>query len=285
MIRHIQDFLESLKSEKNLSDSTINAYRTDLLQFTKTLDSNDVRSISRTDLENYCKGISGLSDATVLRKLAALRHFFKFLLADEVIDDDPSKYVSAPKTRWKLPKIVDSENIKKIFESIDLLPREDSRRTKLIFMLMYGCGLRVSELINLKPNALEGHFLRIYGKWRKERLVPIAESVINEMREYTTQNNCTYWLFPNNVDQTKHITRQRVFQIVKAVSQSTSEYGISPHMLRHAFATYILNNGANLLSVKTILGHSSIATTEVYTHVTDNKLKHLVETHHPLAKS
>ena len=160
-------------------------------------------------------------------------------------------------------------------------------RTDLLLYLMYGSGLRVSEVISLRKNSFtNSKFLKIFGKGSKERIVPITQKTLELADEWLMLCPKSVWLFPSLKDNSKHITRQRVFQILKQIA-AVSEIDptkISPHVLRHAFATHILDNGADLMSVKKMLGHKDIATTEIYTHVTKSKLKKVVEEYHPLQK-
>ena len=287
----ISEFLDSLKSERNLSKNTIESYCSDLTQFCNFLADSDIDSVqdvSYDDIRKYCNSIAHLTSATVQRKLSSLKQFYKFLVLENIIKSDPTKNILRPKSRRELPKIITVDNVKSLFDAIDALPDLEAYRTRLIFMLLYGCGLRVSELITLKPNFVEGNFIRIYGKGSKERITPISPKIITCFLEYVSINKLknTQWLFPSPNNPSKHISRQRVFQIIKkvAVDAGLQYDALSPHVLRHAFATHILTNGGDLLSVKNMLGHKSISTTEIYTHVTQSKLKEIVQKSHPLAK-
>lgn len=284
---YVEAFLDSLQSERNLSKNTIEAYRSDLAQFCGFLAANDVSCVQNAtyeDISKYCDDISSLSTATMQRKLSALKQLYDFLILENVIQTNPMKNISRPKMRRSLPKVIQTDDVRKILDAIEIMPDKDRQRTRLIFLLLYGCGLRVSELITLKPNSIEGDFIRIYGKGAKERTAPISPKIADSVRKYCRGDE--RWLFPSANNPAKHISRQRVFQIIKkvAVDAGLQYEALSPHVLRHAFATHILNSGGDLLSVKNMLGHKSISTTEIYTHVSHAKLKEIVQEKHPLAK-
>lgn len=292
MEEYIAAFLDSLQSERNLSKNTIESYRLDLEQFCNFVYENSenevssVQDVTYEDINKYCNSIAHLSTATVQRKLSSLKQFYKFLVLEERIKSDPTKNILRPKMRRTLPRVIAVDDIRNLCTAIDALPDHERIRTRLIFMLLYGCGLRVSELITLKQNSIEGNFIRIYGKGAKERITPIAPKIVACFREYAREMHNGQWLFPSSAAPIKHISRQRIFQIIKkvAVAADLPYESLSPHVLRHAFATHILNNGGDLLSVKNMLGHKSISTTEIYTHVTQTKLKEIVQQCHPLAK-
>lgn len=284
MSKYISLFLDSLISERNLSKNTADSYKSDLVGFDEFLGERDICSATYDDVTSYYDSVSDMTPATVQRKFSAMKQFFKFLMLEGVIESNPMKNVFRPKSRRTLPKTVQQDEIYKILGVINSLPQDEAMRTRLILLLLYGCGLRVSELINLKCNALEGDFLRVYGKGAKERMVPVSQSVADSFREYVQLRDLREWIFPSNNNPGGHITRQRVFQILRKVTELAGVPDVSPHVFRHAFATHLLNNGADLLSVKNMLGHKNIATTEIYTHVTQHKLKQIVQEKHPLNK-
>ncbi|MDR3155958.1 MAG: tyrosine-type recombinase/integrase [Holosporaceae bacterium] len=297
-------FVEHLRSERNASANTVQSYVLDLMGFSRFVDNIcDVRSkcdatnyamprqcyvTSEKCMTDYLALLSRLQikPSSVKRKLSTLRQFFKFLHQEEIIVSNPMKFIHQPRCGRPLPKIIDEDTVKKMLHALGKFPHEERIRTELMLCLLYGSGLRVSELIAIRKNAIaNARFIKIFGKGNKERIVPMASRLQSLLLEWNGLNPSSVWLFPS-VDERKHITRQRVFQIVKQVAShaNVDVSKISPHVLRHAFATHILDNGADLLSLMKMLGHSSISTTEIYTHVTRKKLKNVVNEFHPLAQ-
>ena len=287
MHKYIELFSESLKSERNSSENTVQSYLLDLEDFEKyvSLDSE----VTKDDITEYLKNLNerGYKVSSIKRKLSALKQFFKFLYAEEIIKQDPMAFVSQPKKVRALPKIVSEDEIDRLRNATKFMPTyEEQIRMDLILYLLYGSGLRVSELITLKTNSfVDGKFIRIVGKGRKERIVPMASKICELLAEWQAINSDSQWVFPS-VSSEKHITRQRVFQLIKQMARLSGidASKISPHVLRHAFATHILDHGADLLSVKKMLGHQDISTTEIYTHVSRSRLKNIVNKFHPLQK-
>jgi integrase/recombinase XerD len=228
-----------------------------------------------------------LCTSSIKRKISSLKQFFKFLYQEELIKKDLMTFIRHPKYSRPLPKIISEETAFKLQNAIEKFKKEKSKiQAKLMVYLLYGSGLRVSELISLKRNSIvDSKFIRVFGKGSKERIVPFAHEVLSIVNEWNTLCGKSIWMFPSP-HSTKHITRQRVFQILKQVAEfaGIDLVRISPHVLRHAFATHILDNGADLLSVKKMLGHQDIATTEIYTHVSRKKLKEVVQKFHPLGE-
>jgi integrase/recombinase XerD len=285
----IELFVEYLKSEKNASANTVQSYLLDLLDFQAFVGDVAILNAAAEDLMNYLSQLhlKKLKTSTIKRKLSALHQFFGFLLREEFMKTNPMEFIAQPKHRRPLPRIVDEEFVSKLTESTEFLGYREKLRANLIVNFLYGSGLRVSELISLKRNSIvDSKFLRILGKGGKERVVPAASATLSLLEEWLTVCEESVWMFPS-VNPQKHITRQRVFQILKemALSAGVDPAKISPHVLRHAFATHILDNGADLLSVKKMLGHKDIATTEIYTHVSRKKLGKVVRQFHPLATS
>ena len=284
--RYIELFIEYLKSERNVSENTFQSYVADLIDFSTYLDLNN--EISEENINSYLAELDEkqLKISSVKRKLSALKQFFKFLYQEELIHRDPTQFIHQPKSRRPLPKIISEEVISKLQNAVTSLPYPEDLRAELILLILYGSGLRVSELIALKRNSIvENKFIRVFGKGSKERIVPISSRIISLLPDWFVNCKNSVWLFPS-VNSEKHITRQRVFQILKHIASisGVDTTKISPHVLRHAFATHILDNGADLLSVKKMLGHQDISTTEIYTHVTSKKLHEVVNKFHPLAK-
>lgn len=283
--KYIELFVEYLESERNLSKNSIESYVVDLSDFSIFV--NLDRPVSEKQIGKYLEELDKrkLRVTSIKRKISALRQFFKFLHREELINQNPMQFIHSPKSRRPLPRIVSEEVIWKLQNTIMTL--KNPERDELILLILYGSGLRVSELISLKRNCLiSGKFIRVLGKGNKERVVPASQRVLELLPEWFLQCPESVWMFPSPTNPNKHITRQRIFQILKeiAVLSGIDVTKISPHVLRHAFATHILDNGADLLSVKKMLGHQDIATTEIYTHVTSKRLKEVVNKYHPLAQ-
>ena len=286
MHNYLELFLEYLKSERNVSKNTVQSYFLDLRDF---LDHVDIDSeVTEEKIINYLEILKNKNFqlSTVKRKISALKQFFRFLVTEELIEKNPMTFIRQPKSCRALPKILSEDSVKKFREATTSLPLKEQVRTDLILYLLYGSGLRVSELISLKMNSfVENKFIRIFGKGRKERIVPIAHQVIELLKQWSTIKPFSVWLFPSRNPE-KHITRQRIFQLIKQIATMSGmdPEKVSPHVLRHAFATHILDHGADLLSVKKMLGHESISTTEIYTHVSRAKLKEVANKYHPLSE-
>lgn len=281
----IELFVEYLRSERNAAENTVQSYVLDLKDFCYLFDLTKI--LSEEDINLYLSKLNEkkLKTSSIKRKLSVLRQFFKFLYREELINYDPMKFIHQPKYKRPLPKIINEEAVVKLRDATQLFEYPENLRLELILYLLYGSGLRVSELISLKRNAIvDSKFIKIFGKGSKERVIPISSKVLPLVNEWTSICKYSVWLFPS-VDINKHITRQRVFQILKqlAAFAGMDVKNLSPHVLRHACATHILDNGADLLSVKKMLGHQEISTTEIYTHVSRKRLKEAVEKYHPLS--
>ncbi|MDR0753698.1 MAG: tyrosine recombinase [Holosporaceae bacterium] len=285
MHNFIELFVEYLKSERNASKNTILSYQFDLADFTNFINLDNPPE--EQDIIRYLSEIQEkqCQPSTIRRKLSALRQFFKFLYQEELINDNPMKFIRQPKYKRPLPKIINEETVIKLQNATNFLKYEEKIRANLILYFLYGSGLRVSELISIKQSSvMDFKFIRILGKGGKERIVPLTHAIAPLLEEWKNVREKSVWIFPST-NPVKHITRQRVFQILKQIAMisGVDVTKISPHVLRHAFATHILDNGADLLSVKKMLGHQDIATTEIYTHVTRKKLKEVIKKYHPLS--
>ncbi|MDR1333674.1 MAG: tyrosine recombinase [Holosporaceae bacterium] len=282
----LEIFVEHLRSERNSSKNTVESYVLDLLDFGNFV-KTDASSVTENDVVDYLSYLreKQFRTSSVKRKLSALRQFFKFLYEEEIISNNPMNFIHQPKHTRPLPKIISEEMVTKLQNATNFFSYEDKVRADLMLYLLYGSGLRVSELISLKQNSIvNAQFVRIFGKGSRERIVPLAHRVLSLVEEWKMVCPKSVWLFPS-VNSEKHITRQRVFQILKQIAafSGVDPTKVSPHVLRHAFATHILDNGADLLSVKKMLGHQDISTTEIYTHVSRKKLKEIVSKCHPLS--
>ena len=285
MHRYLELFLEFLKSERNVAKNTVQSYFLDLQDFLAHVDIDT--EVTEEEIINYLEILKqkDFQVSTVKRKISAMKQFFRFLVAEDLIEKNPMTFIRQPKSCRALPKILSEDSVKKLREATSTLTLEEQIRADLILYLLYGSGLRVSELISLKMNSfVENKFIRIFGKGRKERIVPITHQVIELLKQWSDIKPFSTWVFPSKNPE-KHITRQRIFQLIKQIAaiSGIDPAKVSPHVLRHAFATHVLDHGADLLSVKKMLGHESISTTEIYTHVSRAKLKEVVNEYHPLS--
>ncbi|MDR2646084.1 MAG: tyrosine recombinase [Holosporaceae bacterium] len=285
MHNFIELFVEYLKSERNVSSNTVESYLLDLTDLAGSVNLDEF--LDEQDIIQYLSKMQEKQYqlSSIRRKLSSMRQFFKFLYQEELITNNPMRFIRQPKYKRSLPKIISEETMVKLQNATNFFKYEEKIRADLILYLLYGSGLRVSELIAVKRSAIvDSKFLRILGKGSKERIIPLARKILPMLDEWKTVCAKSVWIFPSR-NPSKHITRQRIFQILKKIAaiSGVDTTKVSPHVLRHAFATHILDNGADLLSVKKMLGHQDIATTEIYTHVTRKKLKEVINRCHPLA--
>ena len=295
----LENFLEVLASEKGLAVNTRISYKNDILQFLVFLEKNKkkINEITSIDIEKFTSKFTtqGLEKSTISRKMSALSHFFIFLLEENMIKRNPINELDLPKQIKKLPKILSVDQVEKLIKS----SREDQSingiRLNTMIEILYATGIRVSELVEMKLSATyaEKNFLLVQGKGNKERLVPISENTEDKIKDYLKIrnefiNNDTEskWLFPSKQSSKGHITRQRFNQLLQTLCErvNLNNIRISPHKLRHAFATHLLANGVDLRSLQQMLGHADISTTQIYTHVLKDRLKKLVSDNHPLSK-
>lgn len=279
IIQILAEYLDFLEVEKGLSQNTIEAYRRDLNDFFeychfKGLDS--MEEIKRNNLNNYVRELreKDYSTTSVTRKIASLRGFYKWASSNEIIKFNPAGTLEQPKLPQRLPKVVSTQEIDEIFSQ-----KLDEFET-VIFELLYSCGLRVSELVNLKLNDIDlnGKFLSCFGKGSKERIVPFGEKAKNSIKIYLKVRD--YIVKKYDIDNKqflinengKKVTRQEIYEIVSSMGEKIHKH-ISPHTLRHSFATHLLENGADLRVVQELLGHSNVATTQLYTHISKKRLK------------
>jgi integrase/recombinase XerD len=305
--RHIEAFLEMLSAERGAARNTLDAYGRDLKDFASFMVTRGrgLTEASADDLRAYLETLSeqGLSASTAARRLSAIRQFHAFLYADGVRTDDPCRVIEGPRRARPLPKTLSVTQVDSLLSASRLA--EDGRsqeeavraykRARLVCLMevLYATGLRVSELVGLPLSSVKGdeRFLTVAGKGGRERLVPLsatAREAINAylpMRVERLGDTVSPWLFPSRGRQ-GHLTRHRFAQLLKdlAIVAGLDVNIVSPHTLRHAFASHLLANGADLRAVQQMLGHADISTTQIYTHVLDERLKDLVQRHHPLAK-
>ena len=287
---YIERFLEMLVAESGAAKNTVSAYRTDLLQASK-LSKGRLSESVKPDLVRLANEWSELQPSSLSRKSSALRRFFGFLVEEGFRTDDPSDALPKPGLNRPLPKVLSHQDVERIFttiaERINIEhPKKADVRLAALIELLYGSGLRASELVSLQRLSafVETSFLIIKGKGGKERLTPISDRAriaIQQWRDFVDPSE--KFLFPSRGG---HISRIRLFQLVKELGAASgiAPERISPHVLRHAFATHLLEGGADLRALQTLLGHSDISTTQIYTHIESARLVELVNQRHPLSK-
>jgi len=298
----IEQFLEMMSAERGAAQNTILAYRRDLedlvgyLQKQKTT----LQSATQTTLEGWLGDLArrGLGARTAARKLSALRRLYRFAHGENILDHNPALALSSPKLPRPLPKVLSHEEVNTLLTTAaaDTSPR--GLRTHALLQILYASGLRVSEMLSLPTvtGQREERMLMVRGKGGRERLVPLSHAALDAIRAYQpvreqflpagpTVSRATGFLFPSRA-KTGHLSRERFHAIIKALATKAGldSTRISPHVLRHAFASHLLAGGADLRTVQMLLGHADISTTQIYTHVLDERLKTLVQTAHPLAR-
>lgn len=301
----IETFLEMLAAERGAALNTLESYRRDLEDFAEFLGATRVSDADQDDVSAYLSDLTarGFAASSQARRLSALRQFFKFLFAEGRRKDEPTRILSAPKKRQALPKVLSVAEVDRLIEAarfdavqVHETPGRQLRASRLYTLLevLYASGLRVSELVALPVRAAlrDARLIEIRGKGGKERLVPLSPRAQEAMRAYVALRKAedafaeSPWLFPS-YSESGHFTRQAFARDLKALAVGVGLQAdqVSPHVLRHAFASHLLQNGADLRVVQQLLGHADISTTQIYTHVLDERLRDLVETHHPLAKA
>ena len=292
LIKHFSDYL---RLEQSLSDNTINAYCHDIELFREHLEDSgkslSVTEITHHDIEDFFAKLFdlGISPSSQARILSGIKSFYRYLIQEKVCEDDPTLLVSFPSIGRHIPEVLSYEEIVMMLDSIDL-SQQFGHRNKAIIEVMYGCGLRVSEVVSLNISDIyvKDEFVRIIGKGDKERLVPIGKKTLNELMLYVKGERLHQDIKPKFTDKVfisargTSLTRQSVFLLVKSLAEKAGiKKTISPHTLRHSFATHLLEGGADLRAVQQMLGHSSISTTEIYTHVSDEYLREVITMYHP----
>ncbi len=292
-------FLEMMSAERGAAANTIAAYRRDLTNYAGFVagKKQTLLDCPRETVMAYLEGLKaeGLSASSSARHLSSIRQFHKFLCADGMRGDDPTRIVASPKTRRPLPKVLSVAEVGKLLSlaeeeaNAEATPAKQEAALRLYCLLemLYATGLRVSELVALKRAAVmrESSFITVMGKGSKERVVPMNDRARDAVRAWVkTLPKGATWLFPSD-GESEHLARQVFGRDLKglAARAGISSARVAPHVLRHAFASHLLAGGADLRVVQMLLGHADISTTQIYTHVLDEKLRNLVETHHPLA--
>ena len=274
MFQIIAQYLEYLELEKGLSQNTIDAYRRDLSDFAK--DNDDIALIDRIKINSHIRSLRAkkLAPTSIIRKVASLRGFFKWASSSGIINKNPASTLEQPKTPQRLPKVISIKEIEEMIHN-NLTPLEH-----VIMELLYSCGLRVSELVNLKITDIDlsSKYVRCFGKGSKERLIPMGEKAKNVIKEYLPQRDLLVKKYNLNtrrlliLETGRFITRQDIYTFIHNQGKLIHK-NISPHTLRHSFATHLLENGADLRVVQELLGHSDVSTTQLYTHISKKRLK------------
>jgi len=296
--RFEDNFLEMLAAERGAAENTLESYRRDLGRFAEFL-RKDPADASTEDIRRYLSSLAGhgLAASTSARHLSTLRQFFRFLFSEGLRADNPCTTIESPRQRRPLPKILSEAEVERLLETVHAraAANPDLRNLRLaaLIELLYATGLRVSELVSLPVAAAanDPRYLVVRGKGGRERLVPLGASARRAVEAYREAGAAegggpAKWLFPSRGD-TGHLTRIRLSQLLKelALEAGIDPAKVSPHVLRHAFASHLLAHGADLRAVQQMLGHADISTTEIYTHVLEERLKSLVNRAHPLARS
>lgn len=292
----VNRFLEMMSAERGASANTLEAYGRDVEEFLTYCGGLALKEISRDDVGDFVQylGREGRSPKTVARKLSAVREFFKFLYTEKDIKDNPAADVLTPKQEKPLPKFLSEDEIKRLIAAAKECSGSKGRQMTAMLELMYASGLRVSELVSLPENCINFDRRQVFvrGKGSKERVVPVAPAAIQAVFDYLEQRDCfiregrrSIWLFPSKSSRSGHISRDTFFKRLKELAVKAGIYPsrVTPHVLRHSFATHLLNHNADLRSVQKMLGHESINTTEIYTHILSDKLLETVQKLHPLA--
>ena len=284
-----------LRLEKSLSDNTVSAYLADISKLFQFLEDEQIHPLDVTldNLETFSANLRdlGIQPRSQARILSGIRSFYHYLILEDYLQADPSELLESPQTSLHLPEILTLEEIDLLIESIDLSTNE-GQRNRTILETLYSCGLRVSELCNLKLSDLylEEGFIKVEGKGSKQRLIPISPRAIRELQLYFIDRNQIsikkdYEDYVFISKRGKNISRITVFHIIKTLAETISlKKTISPHTFRHSFATHLLEGGANLRAIQCMLGHESIGTTEIYTHLDTSRLRSEIIEHHPRNK-
>ncbi len=290
--RYIKDFTAYLKIEKGLSENSVEAYVRDVRKLADVISlSRSPEQIDREDLKTFIATLYdlGLSPRSQARIISGIKQFFKYLMLEDIITEDPTEFLEMPSQGRKLPEVLTVEEIDQLQSAIDL-SKQEGHRNKAIIETLYSCGLRVSELVNLRFEDIfpEEGFMRIIGKGNKQRLVPLSPSVLKELDLYyqsmrdhiEIKKGNEAFIFLNR--RGAKLTRVMIFTIIKNLADQIGlQKTISPHTFRHSFATHLLEGGANLRAIQEMLGHESITTTEIYTHLDQSFLRSAILSYHP----
>ena len=286
----VKKFLNYLKFEKRYSDHTLVAYKTDLNQFISFIllefEIENLKEVSHSIIRSWIANLldSGISSRSVNRKITTLKSLFKFLLMEDFITENPTQKIVSPKNTKKLPIFLEESKMEDLFKEINFPETFEGERDKLILDVFYMTGIRLIELINLNVSDIDfqNSTLKVIGKRNKERIIPLPPILLDKLKKFSENNNINNTFFVNS--EGVKLTPKKVYVIVnKYLSMVSSLEKKSPHVLRHTFATHMLNNGADINTIKEILGHSNLSATQVYTHNTIERLKSIYKQAHPRA--
>ena len=295
--RLVNLFLDSLKIEKGLSKNTISSYTNDIVDFAEFLakrkPQRSLDTANNEDIQAYLQNLHkrGFTAKTQSRRISAIKQLYLFLKTEKIINQNPSQSIKNPKLAKSLPKYLSQDEVINMIEFAQL---EKNKMLYTMLEVLYSTGIRVSELVSLKLSSLleGGMFLRVLGKGNKERIIPLVEIATNALHNWILLRGSSVklnednklFLFPSNKSASGHLSRERFAQLLKelAIKCNIDREKVSPHIIRHSFASHLLNNGGDLKSIQNMLGHSDISTTEIYTHMLDSKLKEAVYKNHPL---
>ena len=294
------DFLLSLVTEKNMSLNTASSYKADLNIFFEFINQQklNVKALQQTEINKFFQNQreKGFSDNTISRRLSTLKQFFKFLVREGLFDQNPCEDIKNFKSTKKIPGFLSEREVLKILNCASTVGKNKAERArnKALIEILYASGMRVSELVSLRKSLFIGNpeLILIKGKGNKERMVPISKIALSAIKKYLTELKKTNlelykseFLFPSR-SKNGYLNRERFFLIIKEIASSAglNMQNVSPHKIRHAFASHLLSNGADLRVIQTILGHKNLSTTEIYTHILDEKMIKSIQENHPFAK-
>jgi integrase/recombinase XerD len=302
----VEEFLDMMLSERGISQNSYLAYKKDLLDYIAFINniSIEYENVSQADIRSYIQNLSknALNPRSIARKISSIKNFYKFLVSENIISSNPLIFINLPKYAKKLPNYLTIDEITKLIEIFKIKPSLETIRLKAMINLLYSTGLRVSELVSLKlsdipinkyTNKIQNS-LTVSGKGQKERIVIINENAVDSLQEYlkirdyfinTMNFKSTQHLFSSKSSE-GHMTRQNFAILLKnaAMEAGLDIDRVSPHTLRHSFATHLLSGGADLRVIQKLLGHTDISTTQIYTHVNSSELKKVIDKYHPLSK-
>jgi len=290
----INQFILYIDKERNFSKNTIRGYKNDLIQFDEFLSKYDnslsFLNIDKTAIQFYIQHCSkkGMTDKTLLRKVSTIKSLFRYLTQNSLIDCNISKLISSPKVAKKIPHYLSKNKIEELMSLPDLSTKEGLMH-KSILEVFYSTGLRISELTEIKTCNLDldKNILKVLGKGNKERIVILGKIASESLKNYlrVSKNSDNIYLYPSANKMNSHISVSYIYKMVKKyLKKVTNDEKMSPHSLRHSFATHLLDNGADLMSVKELLGHEDLSSTQVYTHMSIDKMKKIYKKSHPHGK-